>query len=96
MGMGGKSRAKNFVADNQKLQRGVKRQKGILEIQNVWELRGGEGMGNKRSRSKKRLKKTCSVCNERKKSVMQIDEKRWICEDCAQYMSDLGHSLSIE
>ncbi len=53
-------------------------------------------MGNKRSRSKKRLKKTCSVCNERKKSVMQIDEKRWICEDCAQYMSDLGHSLSIE
>lgn len=40
-------------------------------------------------------KQTFYVCNERN-ATLAINNTDWICEDCAQNMSDLGHENSLE
>jgi hypothetical protein len=39
-------------------------------------------------------KNECCVCKELS-GTLQNEDYSWICEDCAQYMSDLGHELSL-
>lgn len=41
------------------------------------------------------LKNECVICNEMV-ATLQNDDDSWICEDCAQHISDLGHEFSLE
>ena len=34
-------------------------------------------------------KHECVVCHK-KNATLELDDDKWICEDCAQYMSDMG------
>jgi hypothetical protein len=38
-------------------------------------------------------KKECCVCNEPTNTTLQNEDGSWICEDCAQQMSDLGNEF---
>jgi len=40
-------------------------------------------------------KRKCVNC-DRHKATLQLNDHDWICEDCAQYMSDAGHELSLD
>lgn len=49
-----------------------------------------------KNRQPKRKIKTAKCVNcDRRNATLQLNEKDWICEDCAQYMSDLGHEMSL-
>lgn len=37
----------------------------------------------------------CVVCKEMK-ATLQLDDTDWICEDCAQHMSDMGNEMEAE
>ncbi|WP_179865474.1 hypothetical protein [Bacillus sp. AFS017336] len=37
--------------------------------------------------------KNCIICKEQI-GQLELDNNEWICETCAQVMSDLGHSLT--
>lgn len=41
------------------------------------------------ARPKGKMRHVCVVCMK-KKAVLQLSEIEWICDDCAQYMSDLA------
>jgi len=36
----------------------------------------------------------CVICEE-KGAILPLDDGTWICEDCAQYMNDLGNELEV-
>lgn len=38
-------------------------------------------------------KKECCICNEPTNATLQNEDGSWICEDCAQHMSDLGNEF---
>jgi|GEM_PF-3108006 len=40
-------------------------------------------------------KRKCVSCDSYK-ATLQLDDHNWICEDCAQYMNDAGHELSLD
>lgn len=37
-------------------------------------------------------KHRCIVCGK-KTATLPLENGQWICEDCAQYMSDMGNEL---
>jgi ribosomal protein L37AE/L43A len=42
-----------------------------------------------------KIKNICVCCNE-PNAAIELNDKEWICEDCAQNMNDLGHEDSLE
>lgn len=38
-------------------------------------------------------KRKCEICNDRL-GILHCDDGSWICETCAQHMSDLGSELN--
>jgi ribosomal protein L37AE/L43A len=39
-------------------------------------------------------KRKCVNCDNHK-ATLQLNDYDWICEDCAQYMSDAGYEMSL-
>lgn len=50
---------------------------------------GARSEGQAPTKTPRLGKHSCVVCKE-KKATLQLNETDWICEDCAQHMSDLA------